>query len=71
MFLYQMSGVCLQGMARCSLAPVLSLLCKTGNCKYPEPTELHSGHPSLTPTHVGTQKNKECTSEREVRAKSV
>lgn len=43
--------------------PVLSLLCKTGNCKYPQPAELHSGHPSLTSTHVGTQKTKECTSE--------
>lgn len=53
------------------MTPVLPLLCKSGNCKYPQPAQLHSGHPSLTPTHVGTQKTKECTSDGETRAKSV
>lgn len=63
-----------QGKVQCCtwshMTPVLSLLCKSGKCKYPQPAELHSGHPSLTPTHMGTQKTKESTSEG-VQAKSV
>lgn len=53
------------------MTPVLPLLCKSGNCNNPQPAQLHSVHPSLTPAHVGTQNTKECTSDGETRAKSV
>lgn len=70
-----MSGACLQGKARCVLHLIVHDPCslftlQNSSCKHTQPVEFHSGHPSLTPTHVGTQKAKESISEGEARAKS-